>query len=523
MQFNVSFCTREYLHLRLKIITQAFNGLGAIMIDLLSENIIVKKLNRFLYSPYYMLTVALLMAASNIFSLEFPVMYIYMLFAVAAVLFSPDCFPVMPMVCCGYMLFSAKNNPVANYGKHFLSTPGNQRQFVFLVVVIAVSLITRFVYEIVKNRHRLSKLPELTTGFLLLGGVYVLSGFLSEYYSLRTVIFGLVQIVSLCVTYFFFAYTIDWTKRQEKDIALMFCAVGVGLFLEIIAMYCTPTVIEAIKSGTFHRRMLLSGWGVYNNVGGMAAMMIPVPFYLAASQKRGSLWILLGGLFLYAVVLTQSRGSIMAGTVVFLLCAVCVLIYSKGTARIWNAAMLLITTVVMVAGALLILETDIANVFESVMEKEFFESEDRFGTYRYGLESFLRNPVFGNGFYFGEKSLYQYGMETLPDGYFLPPRYHNTYIQLLVSGGIFAIAAYLFHRAQTVLLVLRKKSVFKIFLGISVLALLVGSLVDCHFFNFGPGLTYGILLICAEKIETKAEHSNTNTLPRRNHPMGSDV
>ena len=67
MQFNVSFCTREYLHLRLKIITQAFNGLGAIMIDLLSENIIVKKLNRFLYSPYYMLTVALLMAASNIF------------------------------------------------------------------------------------------------------------------------------------------------------------------------------------------------------------------------------------------------------------------------------------------------------------------------------------------------------------------------------------------------------------------------------------------------------------------------
>ena len=134
------------------------------------------------------------------------------------------------------MLFSAKNNPVANYGKHFLSTPGNQRQFVFLAVVIAASLITRFVYEIVKNRHRLSKLPELTTGFLLLGGVYVLSGFLSEYYSLRTVIFGLVQIVSLCATYFFFAYTIDWTKRREKDIALMFCAVGVGLFLESIAM-----------------------------------------------------------------------------------------------------------------------------------------------------------------------------------------------------------------------------------------------------------------------------------------------
>lgn len=473
------------------------------MIESLRDNRIIKLLNRFLYSPVYMLLVALLMAASNIFSLEFPVMTAYTLLGILTVLFSPDCFPIMPMFCCGYMLFSAGNNPAADYGTHFLSTPESLALFVFLAATAAVCLIVRFVYEIVKMGRDGSRLPKLTAGFVFLGIAYMLGGFLSPYYSLRTVLFGLLEVVALCITYFFFAYTIDWSKRQGRDIALMLSAIGIGITLEIAGMYRSAEVIEALKDGTFQRSMLKSGWGVYNNVGGMMAMMIPAPFYLASTQKQGFLWIPLGGLFISAVAFTQSRSSMITAAVITVLCILFVLIYSKRWAKLWNMAMLAALISVIGIYGYPFLKEDIAIIFKFFTNSQFFDLEGRIEIYKNGIQRFMENPVFGSGFYVSDGSVFQYGSDSLPEGFFLPPRYHNTLIQLLASGGVFAVIAYLFHRVQTVWLVLKQKSAFSFFMWLSILSLLIGSLADCHFFNFGPGLTYGVLLVCMEKIHTE--------------------
>ncbi len=466
----------------------------------LRKNKAVRLLNKFLYSPCYMLIVAGLMAVSNIFSLEFFVFYMYLGFAVCTVLFAPDCFPLMPMFCCGYMLFSARNNPAAHYGEHFLSSDGAKARFIGLIAVIAVLLVTRTVFELVKKKRYQLRMPKLTWGFLLLGAAYVAAGLLSEHYSPRTVIFGALQIVSLCITYYFFYYTVDWENRRGRDIAILLCAIGIGMIFEIAGMYCTPEVIEAIRSGTFIRTMLVSGWGVYNNVGGVAAIFIPAPFYLAAKHRGKLFWILLGFLFFASVIFTQSRGSILSGGTVLLLGILFMLIYSRGRARIFN----LVSTACLLAACgvvLYVLKDKLdPSVFLS-LKQVGLDGAGRINMYKYGWERFCESPAFGNGFYIGEDVLVQHGQDTLPDKAFLPPRYHNTFVQLLASGGVVALIAYLFHRVQTILLVVKKRTPFKVFLGLSVLSILIGSLLDCHFFNFGPGLIYGVLLVSIERTE----------------------
>ncbi len=472
---------------------------------LAAESKFVKAINKFLYTPYYMSLIAALMAVSNLFAMEFVVFYLYLTFAIYITFLAPDCFPIMPMFCCGYMLFSAGNNPASNYGKNFLSSKENIIQFIIILVLIAILLISRLVYEIVAKKRYKQFSKALTLGFILLGASYLLAGFLSPEYSLRTVIFGAVEIISLCFTYYYFMFTVDWSKRKGSDIALLFCAVGIGLALQIIGMYLRPEAFEALKNGTFNRGMLISGWGIYNNVGGMMAMMIPAPFYLATTRKNQPWWILLGCVFMIAVMLTQSRGSMLSGAGVFVLCILLTIICSKGENRRKNV----MTIAILAFAALTVLACtfDILmdKVFRSFKNMDFFNSSGRWDIYKYGIDRFAENPIFGNGFYVGEDVIYQHGSTTLPDKAFLPPRYHNTYVQLLASGGIVSMLAYLFHRFQTLLLTFKNRNVFKMFFILPVAAVVFSSVVDCHFFNLGPGLTYGVVLVCMEKIVESAD------------------
>jgi O-antigen ligase len=79
-----------------------------------------------------------------------------------------------------------------------------------------------------------------------------------------------------------------------------------------------------------------------------------------------------------------------------------------------------------------------------------------------------------------------------------PGRWHNTVVQLLASCGIVGLAAYLFHRVQTVRLFLQNRTVENVYIAISILALLGMSLLDCHFFNIGPAMIYSCMLAFAE-------------------------
>ena len=126
--------------------------------------------------------------------------------------------------------------------------------------------------------------------------------------------------------------------------------------------------------------------------------------------------------------------------------------------------------------------------------------------YREGWNKFLQSPILGTGFYCtGYKPDAWSTLESFHN--IIPPRWHNTVLQILVCCGLVGIAAYLFHRLQTVKLFLRRATKENMFIACSILALLISSMFDCHFFNIGPVLIYSMALSFAENCPRTTSYS----------------
>lgn len=455
------------------------------------------------------------MVCANLFALELPVFYIYLLLGFAAILFDDDLKPVAPIALCSYLTLSPRNNPAVHslinthgWEPSVFYNPAFVVQLCFILAVAVVLIVGRLVTLFLRGGKK--KVPKLAIGFAALGLSYLLAGLFSKYYSFRSVVFGFTQIASLCGLYFLFYYGIEWANVKKEEFALLLTLVGCGVVFEVFNMYLQPieagsktTIIEAmIKSGeAVDRGVLVTGWGMYNNVGCVLAMCAPAPLLLAVNKKHGWLWILLSFFLLGGLALTQSRGSMLFGAIVFAAAVVLMIVFSKGAARKRNCITLGAIAFAIVIGVVTALcvpsiRTKIGDVFKSFSEIGF-GNNGRSEIYESGIAYFQRSPAFGVGWYEVDYSVVDRWGE-LPESAFLPPRYHNTYIQLLASGGVFALACYLLHRLETLVLFFRKPSAAKTFLFLSVAALILTSITDCHFFNFGPGLIYGMLLVYAE-------------------------
>ena len=148
-----------------------------------------------------------------------------------------------------------------------------------------------------------------------------------------------------------------------------------------------------------------------------------------------------------------------------------------------------------------VLFANVPDLLGNIGENDGVASDSRVNLYKNGFEAFKNAPIFGQTFYPVSYEVYEFS-EIDAFSSFFPPRWHNTVVQILASCGIVGMLAYLFHRISTVVLFIKKRSRATTFIGISILALLLMSLVDCHFFNVGPVLFYSTVLAvmeCAKK------------------------
>ncbi len=452
----------------------------------------VRMMRSFFRSNAYIAVIALLMACAELFSLELAVYWVYLLFGVLIVLFDEDTLAIAPIMCCSYMTVSGRNN----VGKHehtVFSTPAFRNQFLVILALAVAILLIRLVSKLILDHKQ--GVPSLTLGFAVLGLAYVLGGLLGGSYGGRTAFFGFAQIVSLCAGYFFFYFTVDWKNARKDYVLFLFFCIGIALIAETVGMYFH----DWVDLKNLHRSMLYTGWGIYNNVGCALCMCIPAAFYFAATKKNGWFFTFAASLIMLAVVLTQSRTSILFGAVVYCLCAVTVLVKTKGAERVKHivvfAAMLVAVLV-----CLIVLREKMLALFKSVLSEGF--QSPRHKIYEACWKKFTDSPVFGVGFYETPGGLLNDGeildLAPCPPDVFLPPRAHNTYLQLLASGGLFAIVAYLYHRGETLVMLFRRPTTEKTFIAFCILALILTSILDCHFFNFGPGILYSVLLVFAE-------------------------
>jgi len=460
----------------------------------LNDNRIISELNKILMSKWMILVITLLTLISNVFGLELVVLWSFTFIVVITCLFGDNLLSLLTISCCGYFTFSKSNNPLSLEQTSIFLNPSTMIHIYAITVVVVIVAGGRLIFDIITKKkqgiYQGSNKPKLTLGFIILGIVYILGGLFSSHYGFRTAFFGFIQIATLGFSYFYFYYTVDFKKVEKDYFGWLFLSIGILLSLETLVMLHQADFFTT--TGNFSRDQIFTGWGVNNNVSGMLVMMIPIPVYFALEKKNSIVYLLIANILYIATILTQSRNGIFMGGIILLCSLIYYLIKQDRTNRI--------KAIVFEIGCFLILTLyciidfeHIKRLFSSIIAVGF-DDRGRFEIYKIGIKQFFELPIFGRGFY--ETGLWQWGINVDTD--FLPPRYHNTFIQLLASCGAAGLVGYIFHRIQTLKIIFNKLNNERFILGMSIIGLLIISILDCHFFNMGPGFIYGALLLFVE-------------------------
>lgn len=389
----------------------------------------------------------------------------------------------LPIFCCTFFLVTIEHGPnVPYYSDYYLQTP----VLIILAIYVLVLLIS-LLYFMIKNRSR-ARMPSknsLFLGLVMLCITLCANGLFSKNYTVNNLFYAAsFLIMPLGVYLLFYAYS-KFDKHSRDRFA--FCLVLTGLLICAELLFAYLTTVQFVN-GIVVKESVVLGWGVWTTIGGLLCMFMPASFYFAASHKHGWLGILSGAFHLICILLSQSRGALLIGAGLFLLCMVILCFVGKNKKQ--NRILTLCLALFGILGGI-VLSEKILSVLQNFINYGFGDN-GRFDIWRAGWKNFIENPLFGSGFYDSYVNE-EWTMSVVP--YF----YHNTLIQILASVGVIGFAAYLFHRVQTCLAVFRCPSIYKTFLGICVMGLLLFSMLDVLFFCIYPMIFYALILVFMEQ------------------------
>lgn len=463
----------------------------------LRNNRVICKLNSFLASPWYVLMIGLMTVCANVFGMELPVYTAFILLGIYMSLFGRDYLPLMPIVICCYVAPSVMNNPGRNPDSIFYPQNGGIYLGVLLVLLILSICIRLVMDKQLGGKGFLKAERKLLPGILILGAAYLLAGaFGGRYFEkgINNLGFALVQFLSIFVPYWFFAGAVRWDKAKADYLSWVGVSVALAVSMEILGVYLINNVVVDQVIVT---PQIYTGWGNANNIGCMIAMMIPFAVALANHPKWGWGFSALAVILVGAVCFTCSRTSMFAAGFMYVVSSV---LFFKDPQR--RKALIFSGIIGFILLLCLILfHKTVLQLFGELVAR-WIDPRGRVPIYTTGIRIFLEHPIFGDTFYPDQNVIYEWS--TLADfKAILPARWHNTVIQLLASCGIVGLVCYGIHRVQTVKLFWRRRKTPVIYIGLSVLALLMMSMLDCHMFNVGPVLFYAMALAFAEKVKTE--------------------
>ncbi len=463
----------------------------------LTNNKIVSLINKFLYSKLYIILIGVLTLLCNIFSFEIPLFYIVVtLGVVIPFFFCDDYLPVIVPLSMTYVSISWKANNVLLETSLF---GGSKVAHLYvLVVLIALFIIPRLIFDVIRKKERRVK-PSLWLGYLILTPCYVLGGIFSGFYDGKTALFGLVNVLSISGCYFIILYAINW-KNVKKDY-FFWVMMTLGLVVSVEAIYMfIGNIVWGNRYLYKDYSSMYTGWGMRNNIAAQISICTTAPLYLAIKSKKINwLYILASVVMMFGCMLTNSRGGVFVTVLMFVVGFVFLFIKSNRKQRI--VAVTTTTLLFIAFRTFFIVSKDVllANfprLFDPKSITTFLNGREF--NWSDAIQDFKHNVFFGVGFY--QCKAYQFF--NFSTG-FVPPRYHNIYLQYLASTGLVGLFAYLFHRYQTLKLTFRKPTLEKTFIYFTVVALVLTSMVDNHFFNMGPGLNYCVALAFIEGLEKK--------------------
>ena len=462
----------------------------------------VRCVNKFFYSPLYLFLLGVLTFISNAFSKEIYVYTVFIFAGLLITLFARDLLPVFPIFFFGYISPSFKNNPGESDDTVF-SLSGGGKYVYIIIFLFVVFLVARLIFDkSFGGKKFLFKKRKLLSGMLILGVVYALSGLGSgqwEEFGWQNLLFAVIQFAAVFLLYFLLSGGVKWNLAPRNYLGWTALCMGYTLVAELINVY---RVCEVIKDGEIIRHSIVTGWGHYNSIGALFAILIPLTLSMVVKGRFINFAFFSSFVFFLSLLFTCSRSSILVGAVVYLISYLFTFILSRRVRRQWFIHALAVT---LIAFLLYRHREAVAVLFDEIILKGM-NSPERLEIYREGIKQFNKFKVFGGSFFPVDFQPYKWASADCFSS-IAPPRWHNTYIQLLASGGVVALLGYLVHRIQTFAVFFKHFTKEKFFFMMGVISLLFVSLFDCHFFNVGPVFLYSVTLAFIEYLPRR--HFNT--------------
>lgn len=454
----------------------------------------IKRLTAYLNSEFYVWTAGAVFCVFYVLGLDLVNFYLLAAGMVFTFLFSEDIKPFFPLLALTPFAFSFYHAVPTLKESAYYSSPAVLSQLFVLLGVVVLA----FGYRFIRNKmwKTLFTTTRLTYGFGFLALGLIMNGLASPGYTMLNLGYGVMIIAASAGLYFLLTAAMKWSKATSMRYfsASMFMT-GVVIAIELLALYLNDPILRE----TFDKGHVLLGWGISNTIGCMLLLFLPFGLYLVHTSKRALPYLLLCSGVLAAVVFTFSRGSLVFAVPIM----VGGLIYSSIDGKDRKTVLLFSLLVAAAAIAVWIVNSEkILSVIKFYIESGF-DDNGRFDLWKDGFDAFKHSPIFGYGF--------NYKYDTLfPGPYYM----HNTIFQFLYSCGIVGLGCYLYHRGETIFIMVRRLTVDRIFLGVALLALLGNGLIDVSMAHPLSLVFYGAILALAEKDYVWAAENAKNKKPR---------
>ena len=450
-----------------------------------------QNVQKLLSSPFFIIAISVLTLVLSLFKLT--VVSFVVLGLVIALVFvtQRDIKPIIPLIL----------NCILSLTESLTVSTGDKVALAICVGLILLSIIFYIVcaFAVDKKKFVLGKLFWGLVAVTVVGAG--LAGLICADYEH---IYSLRFLGVMCVIISLYILIINGTDESVKDYtAFAFMCFGLVACGQVVAYYVgCDDVLSA-----FGMKSLRIGWGMTNTIAPALSLCIPATIYLG-TKKYPQVYLTLALVMYVTVMFTFSRAGMLCSTIILPIALIYGFLVTKNKLQYGVTVAVLLSAGVL---SVCLLKGNIDKWF-SYTKSLGFDDNGRFEVWKYGIEDFKRNKIFGAGFY-GE------------DGIALPgplKKYHNTILQMLACSGVVGTVAFVFHYFQRYKLMLTKLSVYKTFWLFS-LAIYEGcAMLDVGMVMFFIQIMLVLIFASCEKETEKTCVPAFSAITKRRNKMAND-
>lgn len=458
--------------------------------NFINTNSIAKKINAFCNSYLFMFIIGFLVVISNVFAIELFCFPIISLLGVITLLFSKDGKALISIILLFLMSLSYKNGLSYNPNFDIPNIFDKTWVIIYSAILIGIVPLTAIFNFIVFRQYKLAFKRSLMflPGLIALGVAYVLGGIGPKYTPIN-LLFSLSNISMIIGLVLYFSDLAFLNKKEDtmKYISMFMVVSLLVISFQVIGIYI---INDVIVNGTIDKVQIVTGWGIHNNFAGYICLSLPFIFYLMIKEEKSWIYFLLIIFAGLTTVLTMSRNGLLVFAIEIIIGLIAYIKIKKIKRKtILISALSLLGFFVL---SFAIFHHQIIELFNHFIELGF-SLNGRDELYKIAWDSFLANPIFGSGWFVFETSTPDYYISPNP---FSPSfKAHNIILQILSATGIVGLIGFVYFNYDLHIKVFKKNSFEKTTLYFAILILMISSIFDNFFFDYGFERYLGLFYI----------------------------